>query len=130
MELTKENIGQTHASFLDLDITIISGKFDLKLFDKRDAFAFDIVRMPHAHSNIPSKMFYSSLGAELLRIARATTKTESFSSSSNKLISRMTKQGGKGPRIINAINKIFGRHCEDFSHLFSSALEMRTAVIV
>ena len=39
MELKKENDGVLSASFLDLDISIIDRKFDLKLFDKRDAFS-------------------------------------------------------------------------------------------
>ena len=128
MELTRENTTLTEASFLDLDISIINGKFKLKLFDKRDHFPFEIVRMPYCHANIPSKMFYSSFGAELLRIARASTHTEDFSFSANKLISRLLKQGGKIVRVKNSINKTFGRHTEEFNHLFSCSLDMRTAL--
>ena len=130
MELTRENTTLTEASFLDLDISIINGKYKLKLFDKRDHFPFEIVRMPYCHANIPSKMFYSSFGAELLRIARASTHTEDFSFSANKLISRLLKQGGKIVRVNNSINKTFGRHAEEFNHLFSCSLDMRTALTI
>ena len=45
LELKKEH-GNMSASFLDLDINLENGKFLMKLFDKRDAFPFKIVRMP------------------------------------------------------------------------------------
>ena len=78
MELKKENDGILSASFLDLDISIIDRKFDLKLFDKRDAFPFEIVRMPYLSNNMPSNIFYSTLSSELLRIARCTTDKDNF----------------------------------------------------
>ena len=75
LELKKENDGSKNASFLDLDITIEDDKtFSLKLYDKRDAFPFDIVRLPNISNNMPSPIFYATLGGELLRIARCTTK--------------------------------------------------------
>lgn len=55
---------------LNLDIKIENGKFSASLYDKRDAFPFKIVWMPDKHSNIPSKIFSSCIGAETLRIAR------------------------------------------------------------
>ena len=61
-----------HATFLDLDITIKDGIFVYKLFDKRDAFGFPIVRMPFIESNIPSNIFYGAVFSEILRIARCT----------------------------------------------------------
>ena len=45
LELKLEHHG-SHATFLDLDIEIKEGIFVYKLFDKRDAFSFEIVRMP------------------------------------------------------------------------------------
>ena len=66
-------------NFLDICIYIENGKFHTKLFDKRDDFRFDIVRMPFYCSNVPSKMFYGSIGAEFLRISRATSKIVNLS---------------------------------------------------
>ena len=45
------------SSYLDLQIDVDDKQFDFKLFDKRDAFPFSVVRMPHLQSNMPSKMF-------------------------------------------------------------------------
>ena len=52
LELKREHHGE-HATFLDLDISIKDGQFSYKLYDKRDAFPFSIVRTPHLSSNIP-----------------------------------------------------------------------------
>ena len=64
LELKKENNGNKQATFLDLDISVNDNKFEIKLFDKRDAFPFSIVRMPFYSSNIPSSIFYASIGAD------------------------------------------------------------------
>ena len=77
LSLKLEHSG-THATFLDLDIKIEDGLFIYKLFDKRDAFPFFIVRMPHLQSNIPSTIFYGSIFSEFLRIARCTLKLQHF----------------------------------------------------
>ena len=58
LELMKENNSNSCASFLDLYIYVENGKFHTRLFDKRDNFGFDIVRMPFYCSNIPRKMLY------------------------------------------------------------------------
>ena len=67
LELGKENLSDHQASFLDLKIFVSENKYELSLFDKRDAFPFAIVRMPHRSSNIPNKMIYSTICAEVLR---------------------------------------------------------------
>ena len=76
LELKKENNNNSCASFLDMYIYTENREFHTKLFDKRDDFGFDNVRMPFYCSNIPSKMFHGSIGAEFLRLSRATSITE------------------------------------------------------
>ena len=117
LELTKENYNSSEASFLDLNISIKDNKFQLGLFDKRDSFPFNIVRMPFKSSNIPSNMFYSSIGAECLRIARACNNPESFSRAIKPLVERMIKQGGDIQRIKNCLKKFFNRHQNDFIYV-------------
>jgi len=77
---------------LDLDISIIGGKFITKLYDKRDTFSFSIVRLPHESSNSPSKMFYSTIAAEIMRICKAITLFRDFVISVKALINRMRFQ--------------------------------------
>ena len=109
LELKKENNNNSCASFLDLYIYIENGEFHTRLFDKRDNFGFDIVRMPLYCSNVPSKMFYGSIGAEFLRISRATRKIEDLTHDCKQLLSRMLKQTG---RITFSLIKMIQRHQE------------------
>ena len=74
MELKRENSKDDAASYLDLGLEVKEKQISSNLYDKRNAFNFSIVRFPYRCSNIPSKMFYATISAEILRIARATSK--------------------------------------------------------
>ena len=99
-------------------INIENGKFSMKLFDKRDAFPFNIVRMPDKRSSILSKIFNSSIGAEILRIARISSNFDSFCTSCRVLIQRMLMQGACKAGIRSVIKKLHGRHdiLKSFEH--------------
>ena len=114
LDLKVEHHG-IHASFLDLDITVENNIFRYKLFDKRDAFPFFIVRMPHADSNIPSCIFYSSIFSEILRIARSTLLFEDLAPRISELFSRMRKQGACDRYLKKQIVKCFLRFPTSFS---------------
>ena len=130
LELKKENVGYDNASFLDLDITINENRtFSLKLYDKRDAFPFSIVRLPYLSSNIPSRIFYASVSGELLRIARCTSETAEFKLSCKTLINRVIKQGAKPMLLKRTLNKTFNNHINEFSQIFNSVVEFRQAVM-
>ena len=114
LELKKENQNDNNAHFLDLNIEISNSKFITKLYDKRDNFSFNIIRMPYKSSNIPKKMFYSAMSAEILRICKATTNFKDFLESTNILITRIKKQGGLINHMKNAISKLLNSHKECF----------------
>ena len=115
LELKVEHSGN-HASFLNLDITIKDGIFVYKLYDKRDAFPFSIVRMPYTSSNIPENIFYSAMVGEFLRIARSTLLYQDFLPRVTELIQRLNNQGAKRHISTRSIRKIIHRHHNDFSH--------------
>ena len=125
LELRKENNSNSCASLLDLYIYIEDGEFHTRLFDKRDNFGFDIVRMPIYCSNVPSKMFYGSIEAEFLRISRATSKIEHLSRNCKQLLNRMLKQNGQMRRIKFSLIKMIQRHQEgsNASHRFLNTHE-------
>ena len=114
LELKVEHSGN-HASFLNLDITIKDGIFVYKLFDKRDAFPFSIVRMPHIDSNIPESIFYSSFVGEFLRIARSTLLFEDLKDKAKVFIARMRSQGANDVKLDRSLRRIIKRHDSDFS---------------
>ena len=115
LSLKKENIIDTEGTFYDLDIAVKNGKFDLKLYDKRDAFNFSIVRFPFKESNIPAKMFHSTIGAEVLRICRATSSYASFIQCCQPFIARMTRQGATKRSIQCVVRKFLNRHQDSFA---------------
>ena len=114
MELKLENENNYSASYLDLAIELNEGIAETKLFDKRDTFKFSVVRMPYKRSNIPQKMFYATIGAEVLRICRATSNYDSFKDSARKLITRMGNQGADTQGIQRVVIKMINRHWEPF----------------
>ena len=114
MELKVENQGTIKASHLDLDLEIKDRVFISRLYDKREAFKFDVVRMPFKCSNMPYKMFYSTISAEVLRICRATSSYLFFLESVRKLIIRMRKQHAETFGIKKIVTKMMCRHWQPF----------------
>ena len=113
LELKCEHQG-SHATFLDLDISIIDGIFVYKLYDKRDNFPFFIVRMPDLSGNIPSHVFCGSVMSEFLRIARSTLYYSDFLPSAISLFKRMKNQGGSETKVLLQIKKCLTRHSSSF----------------
>ena len=114
MELKVENQGTIKASHLDLDFEIKDRVFISRLYDKREAFKFDVVHMPFKCSNMPYKMFYSTISAEVLRICRATSSYLFFLESVRKLIIRMRKQHAETLGIKKIVTKMMCRHWQPF----------------
>ena len=78
LELKKENIFSTKATFFDIVIMMKDHKISTKLYDKGDLFPFEIVLMLFVNSNIPSKIFCSTFGSGILRFARSTSYCPTF----------------------------------------------------
>ena len=88
-----------------------------QLSSKRDNFRFNITKLPYRDSNIPFRMFYSSIAAECLRVCRATSSPNHAISSIHAIISRMDKQGALLPNMKNSITKVLNRH--NIGHKFN-----------
>jgi len=110
LQLNKENTDSNSTNFLDLHIEIENGIFTTWLFDKRDHFGFNITRLPYKDSNIPNKMFYSSIAAESLRIFRASSTSNHAIASIQTLVTRMIGQGANVPVMKSCISKMINRH--------------------
>ena len=65
-------------SFLDLYVYIENGEFHSRLFDKRDKFGFDIVRMPFYCSNVPVKCSMGALEQIFLEFLVQPVTLKSF----------------------------------------------------
>ena len=124
MQLKKENLVNNSATFLDIDIGINERVITTSLYDKRDDFGFEIVRMPYASSNIPSKMFYATICAETLRIARVTSSLQTFLHSIQEVLKRMLRQGANLGRLQANFNKMVNRHQLTFSKYNTSTEQL------
>ena len=103
LDLKKENTNFDAATYLDLDIKIVDGIFEYKLFDKRKVLRvnqkeLNIVRFPFLSSNIPNKIVYSTISAEILRICRATKGFINFSLHISDFFSENEKERGANRR--------------------------------
>jgi hypothetical protein len=113
--LNKENSSPLQATYLDLEITVDNNKYVYKLYDKRNAYPFSIVRFPFICSNIPKRMFYSTIQAEIIRIARATSVYTSLLESCKPFLDRMLKQGASRIAIQKPIERMITKHISGFS---------------
>ena len=70
---------------------------------------------------MPSKMFYSTINAEVLRMCRATSGYTDFLISCRKLLVRMMNQGAKPVGMKRFLLKMMERHWSDFKKFFKNA---------
>ena len=90
-----------HASYLDLLMKYDNfHRLQVKLYDKRDDFNFNIVNFPFLSSNIPQSPAYGVFVSQLIRYARASSLYEDFITRSQLLTSKLLKQGFTRNRLI------------------------------
>ena len=76
--LNKENVDDTRAHVLDLDINVINGKFIVGVYDKRDDFPFKIVQYSHKCNNMSREILYGIFGSQLIRFFRICNCFDGF----------------------------------------------------
>ena len=108
LQLNLESSGES-VNFLDLNLKNMNGHVEVKLYDKRDNFPFSIVRLPFSSSNIPSSVFYNSVGAEILRIGRVSSTLENFVTAGKELLKRALNQGGREAKLERVLKRVYGR---------------------
>ena len=107
--LNKENSEKDHAHFLDMDISIIDGRFSVKLYDKRDSFPFKIVNFPHLNGNIPQRIGTSVLISQLVRYSKCTLLLD-FLKNAGKLFHKVRKQFFSDHLIKTAVKRFLQNH--------------------
>ena len=68
LTLKRTSESDTNLSYLDISISIRNSKYATEVYDKRDAFNFDILNFPCMSSNIPANPTYSVYISQLIRI--------------------------------------------------------------
>ncbi len=108
--LNKENVDDTKATFLDLNISVENDTYITKIYDKRDDFTFDIVAYPDIRGNIPESPAYGVIIGQVLRTARNTTRVNDFIQRTNMLFVKLKQKGYVPQKICSSIKKCIVRH--------------------
>ena len=75
LQLNRNNASDTEAAFLDLNSSIYNDTDSTKIYDKQDAFDFDIVNFPFLGGDVPRR---SSYGVYILFKNNLRTSTCAF----------------------------------------------------
>ena len=111
LEIKDTTDADHHASYLDLLMKYDNfHRLQVKLYDKRDDFNFNIVNFPFLSSNIPQPPAYGVFVSQLVRYARASSLYEDFITRGQILTSKLLKQGFTRNRLIATFKKFYGRH--------------------
>ena len=63
---------------MDLHLFISNGFFSSKIYDKRDAFDYDIVKFSFLDGDVPHRPSYGVYISQLIRFARVCTHVDDF----------------------------------------------------
>ena len=74
LKLNQENQNDDKATFLDLEEQIKGACIEVKTYDKRDAFKFEIINYRDLSGNIPTKPAYGVFTPQVIRYARICSK--------------------------------------------------------
>ena len=111
LQLNKANTLDTDAPFLDLHLSISNGFVSSKLYDKRDAFDFDIiVNFPCLDDDFPCCPSYGVYISQLFRFARVCSHVDDFNTRNKCLTAKLLKQGYRYHKLRKAFSKFYRRH--------------------
>ena len=110
LQLSKANMSDTEASFLDLHLSISDGFVKTKIYDKRDDFDFDIVNFPFLGGDVPRSTSYGVYISQLIRFARVSSHVDDFNTRNKILTAKLVRQGYRYHKIRKAFSKFYRRH--------------------
>ena len=110
LTLKKTTECTSRLSYLDISISIYSGRYITELYDKRDNFNFEIVNFPYMCSNIPVRPTYGVYVSQLIRICRICDNFDNFASRHRLVTNRLIKQGFWYTQLCKTFKKFAKRH--------------------
>ena len=99
-------------SYLDLLIDISNGDLVCLIFDKRDAFDFNIVNFSDLSENIPTSPAHGTYILQLLRYIRACHNYDNFSFRHSMLAERLFNQGFSARKLMRTFYNFMGGYPE------------------
>ena len=112
LTLTKSNLRDTVVDYLDITISSENNILTFSLYDKRDAFNFEVVNFPYLDSCIPRKPALGIYFGQLIRIARICTNFDDFCKRTINLSKRLQQQGYKHVELVRLTSRFFNNKSE------------------
>ena len=112
LQLNKKNNTDTEAPFLDLHLSIANGFVSSQIYDKRDAFDFDIVNFPFLDGDVPRRASYGVYISQLIRVARICNHVADFNARFKCLTVKLLQQGYRYQKLRKTFSKFYSRHYE------------------
>ena len=109
LQLNKANVSDTEATFLDLHLSISDGFVQIKIYDKRDDFDFDIVNFPFLDGDVPRSTSYGVYVSQLIRFARVSIHVEDFNTRNKVLTPKLLSQEYRYHKIRKTFSKFYRR---------------------
>lgn len=111
LNLEKVNVQDRKLSFLDVELKISSpSELLINVYDKTEAFNFDVIKFSHISSNIPDSVSYGVFLSQLVRIARICNRDVFFMDRAKLLTNYMVKQGYSKEKLLKVFFKFFENH--------------------
>ena len=85
-------------------------KTNVKIYDKRDDFDFDIVNFPLLDGDVPRSTSYGVYISHFLRFARVSSHVDDFNTRNKVLTAKHLRQGYRYHKISKAFSKFYRRH--------------------
>ena len=115
LQLNKANTSNTEAAFLDLHLSILRIWFSNKIYDKSDAFDFEIINFPFLDCDFPRSTSYEVYISQLIRFARASSIVADFNTHNKLLTQKLLKQGYR----YHKLGITFSKFCRRYYNLIS-----------
>ena len=128
--MTKSNNSDTEVDYLDIKIKSDSSNLIFSLYDKRDAFNFEIINFPYLDSCIPRRPSLGIFYGQLIRIARICSKYEDFCFRTQNLTKRLLNQGYRHSELMKLTSKFYKEKSELIVKYSESSISSFTSKVV
>ncbi len=113
LPLSQTNSNISCCDYLDLSIQITNGTANISMYDKTNAFNFEVIKFPHSCSNVHSNISYNIFYSQLIRFGCICNNYISFAKSVSKLYMQFIQK----KFLSSILHKQFIYFCKNYSNL-------------
>ena len=126
LQLSKTNISDSEAAFLDKHLSISNGIVSAKIYDKPGDFNFEIVNFPFFYVDVPRSTSYGVYISQLIRFARTSNHVADSITRNKLLTQKLLKQDYQFHKLCKTFSKYY-RHYYDL--ISNSKLDLNLACV-